>query len=74
MWLGDVDSVEDVGEIVERIDVVARATRDEGIEERELVAGILTVDEEEVLSPEGYDAEGTLREVVVGSRAPCSVT
>ena len=50
---GDVDASEDVGEVLDRVHSAADGRDDEGVEERELLAGIFAVHEEEVLPPEG---------------------
>jgi hypothetical protein len=55
-----LDAEEHVAEIVERVDAVRLARRDEGVEAGDVVAGVFVADKEVVLAAKGDDAEGGL--------------
>ncbi len=56
---------EQIGKVVDRVDTVRLAGRDERVEAGQVLAGLVGSDEEEVLAAEGGDAERPLRGVVV---------
>jgi len=63
---------EDVGEVGDRVHAVHLARRDERVEAGQVLAGLVGSDEEEVLPPEGGDAERALRGVVVDGQVRIS--
>jgi len=60
-----VHAREDVGDVVDGIHAVLLATRDERVEDCEIVAGIFTPDEEKILSAECDATEAGFCDVVV---------
>ncbi|MDQ3241108.1 MAG: hypothetical protein M3Q43_06930, partial [Actinomycetota bacterium] len=60
-----IDSIEDIGEVLDRVDLGARARNDERVEEREVLAGVLAVNEQEVLATDGDDPHRIFRSVVI---------
>ena len=58
-------TVENVFEVVTRIDPETAAVLDEGVEDGGFPAGVLAADEEPVLGPELGGTDGVLDEVVV---------
>ncbi len=54
-----------VSEVVDRVDAVRLAGRDERVEASQVLAGLVGSDEQEVLAAEGGNAERSLRGVVV---------
>jgi hypothetical protein len=56
-------------EVVDRVDAVRLARRDERVEAGQVLAGLVRSHEEEVLAPEGRDAKRALRGVVVDGQA-----
>jgi hypothetical protein len=60
-----LDTDEHVREVGDGVDPIRLAGRDERVQAREVLAGLVRSDEEEVLSAQGGDAEGALGGVVV---------
>src|SRR5579863_3581652 len=60
-----LDAEQHVFEIVERVDAVGFAGRDERVKTRDVLAGFIVADEKEVLATERDDAQRSLRAVVV---------